>query len=105
MKITNGNTWLALSRSLDGMKRNAQGLAKAADDVRVSTQNTLNGVDGLPTDRVEMRGAVDLEDGLLDLKFHKHGYTANLKAAKVTDEVFQSMVDMVLPHRASDEGR
>lgn len=105
MKITNGNSWIGLNRSLEGMKRNAKGMAQAADDIRVSTQNTLNGLDGLPTDRVEMRGAVDLEDGLLDLKLHKHGYTANLKAAKASDEVFQSMVDMVLPHRSGDQER
>ena len=88
---------------MDGMKSNARGMAEAADDIRISTQATLNGVRGLPTDRVEIRGPVDLEDGLLDLKFHKHGYTANLKAAKASDEVFQSMIDMVLPHRSRDE--
>jgi len=102
LKITNGHSWSGLNRSLDGMKRNARGMAQAADDVRVSTQATLNGLDGLPTDRVQMRGPVDLEDGLIDLKLNKHGYTANLKAAKATDDVFQAMIDMVLPHGSGD---
>ena len=105
MKVTSGSAWSGLHRSAEGMKKNARGMSEAAEDIRVSSQATLNGADGLPVDRVAMRGPVDLEDGLLDLKLHKHGYTANLKAAKASDEVFQSMIDMVLPHRSTEDSR
>ena len=103
MKITSDGAWLGIRRSLAGMKANARGMTEAADDVRSATQSTLNGAIGLPTDRVDVRGAASLQDGVLDLKLHKHGYSANLKAAQSADETFQSMIDMILPHRSRDD--
>ena len=99
MKITQGSAWLGMNRSLEGIKRSGAGMARAADEVRVASQAVLNGEAGLPTDRVDIRGPADIEDGMVDLKRHKHGYGANLRAAKVSDEALDSLLDMVLPHK------
>jgi hypothetical protein len=102
MKITDVRSWSGFDRAAEGMKRSSRGIDRAADEIRKATQATLNGVDAMPVDRVEMRGAPDLQSGIMDLKLHKHGYTANLKVAQTSDEVFQSMIDMILPHQSDD---
>lgn len=98
MKITPGSAWLGLNRALDGVKQSGKGMARAADEVRVASQATLNGEAGLPVDRVDIRGPASLEDGMTDMMRYKHGYSANLRTAKVSDEALESLLDMVLPH-------
>ena len=98
MKITPGSAWLGMNRALDGVKQSGKGMARAADEVRVASQATLNGEAGLPVDRVDIRGPASLEDGMTDMMRHKHGYSANLRTAKVSDEALASLLDMVLPH-------
>ena len=98
MKITQGSAWLGLNRALDGVKESSRGMARAADDVRVASQAVLNGDTRLPTDRVDIRGPAAMEDAMIDMKRSKHGYSANLRTAKISDEALGSLLDMVLPH-------
>jgi len=98
MKIETGSPWLAMNRSADGLKRTGRGMAVAASDIVDSTKEILNGRVEAPQDHVKLSGSVDLEEAMMDLKFNQHGYTANLRAVRVSDEAIQSMLDMVLPH-------
>ena len=98
MKITQGSAWLGMNRALDGVKQSGKGMARAADDVRVASQAVLNRSTGLPTDRVDIRGPVAMEDAMVDMKRSSYGYSANLRTAKVSDEALASLLDMVLPH-------
>jgi len=98
MKIETGSPWLAMDRSVGGLKRTGTGIAKAASDVVDSTMDILNGRLEMPQDHVQLSGPVDLDEALMDLKFNQHGYTANLRAVKVSDEAIASLLDMVSPH-------
>jgi flagellar hook-associated protein FlgK len=98
MKIETGSPWLAMNRSVDGLKRTGKGMAVAASEIVNSTKEILNGRVEAPQDRVQLSGSVDLEEAMMDLKFNQHGYTANLRAVKVSDEVIESMLNMATPH-------
>ncbi len=98
MNIETGSTWLAMSRSVGGLKRTGKGMAVAAGEVVDSTKEILNGRIEFPQDRVQLSSSEDLEEVMMDLKFNQHGYSANLKAVSVSDEAIESMLDMVLPH-------
>jgi len=87
-----------MNRSVAGLKRTGKGMAVAASDVVDSTKEILNGRVEAPRDSVKLSGSVDLEDAMLDLKLNQRGYTANLRAVKVSDEAIESMLDMVTPH-------
>ena len=101
MKIETGSPGLAMSRSLGGLKQAGAGMAKAASDIVDSTMEVLNGRLEMPQDRVKLSGPVDLDEAMMDLKLSQHGYSANLRAVKASDEAFESMLDMVLPHGGS----
>ena len=98
MKIETGSPWLAMNRSVDGLKRTGKGMAVAASEVVDSTKEILNGRMRAPQDHVTLSGSVDLEEAMMDLKLNKHGYTANLRAVKVSDEAIEAMLDMLTPH-------
>mgnify|MGYP000155291195 CR=1 FL=1 len=98
MKIETGSPWLAMNRSVDGLKRTGKGMAVAASEIVDSTKEILNGRVEAPQDHVKLSGTVDLEEAMLDLKLNQRGYTANLRAVKVSDEDIESMLDMVTPH-------
>jgi len=87
-----------MNRSVDGLKRTGKGMAVAASDIVESTKEILNGRVEAPQDYVKLSGTVDLEEAMLDLKLNQHGYTANLRAVKVSDEAIESMLDMGTPH-------
>lgn len=101
MKIETGSPGLAMSRSLGGLKQTAAGVAKAASDIVDSTMEVLNDRLEMPQDHVKLSSPVDLDEAMMDLKLSQHGYSANLRAVKASDEAFESMLDMVLPHGGS----
>ena len=97
MNIGASSAFLGMNRSLEGMKRNSEGIARAGEAIAVVTASVLSAETPLPVDRVDVRGGTDLEEAVIDMKRSQHGYTANLRAAKASDEAFESMLDMVLP--------
>ena len=97
MKISGGSAWLGMSRSVEGLRHNSDGMAQAAAEVRSASMDVLNGDRVMPVDRVELRGPSSMEEGLIEMKMSKHGYSANLRAVRASDEAFESLLDMVLP--------
>ena len=104
MEIGKGSAWLSMSRALEGMGRNSEGIARAGEAIHTTTMAVLNGPSVLPTDRVEVRSPTDLEDAVIDLKLSRHGYSANLRVVRASDEAFSSMLDMILPTTRDREG-
>ena len=104
MKIEAGSPWLAMNRSVQGLKRSSTGLSQAASDVVDSTMEILNRGTDLPRDRVSLTGSKSMDEALVDLKLYEHGYSANLRTAQVSDEAIESMLDMILPHREDGRG-
>lgn len=93
-----------MNRSVEGLKRTGTGMAKAAADVAESTVEILNRDFVDPQDRVTLSSPVDLDDAMMDLKLNTHGYTANLRAVKVSDEAIESMLDMISPRDSERKG-
>jgi hypothetical protein len=100
MKISGGAPNLGLSQALDGLKRNSGAISESAADIRTATVGRLNDGSVLPTDTVAVRGPRDLDDAIIDMKLAQRGYGANLRAAKSSNETFDAMLNMVLPHSA-----
>jgi hypothetical protein len=98
LKITSGNAWLGLERAQEGMKRNGAAMESAAGSVVSRSVAVLNGSAVQPVDRVSIRGEAGLDEAMIDLKTASHGFSANARVARVSDEAFQSMLDMCLPH-------
>ncbi len=100
MKVGADDGWLGMLRGRDGLKRSSEALETAASDVVSASVRVLNGSPADPVDRVTIRHPVDLDDALLDAKRAEHAYAANARTVQVSDETFESMLDMVLPHNA-----
>jgi len=104
MNISDSSAWLGMNHTLSGLKRNSRGMSEAADAIRVDSQAVLNNERSLPVDRVSVRQAPEMEDAMVDMKLNQHGYSANLKATKISDEALGSLMDMVLPHQKGGPG-
>ena len=98
MKIESDSLWSSMQRSLEGLRRQSTGMARAAGDVASATVDTLNGPQlSMPADRVTVRSAVDMDDAFMDMKRHHYGYMGNLKAVKTSDAAFEQLLDMAVP--------
>jgi len=73
-------------------------MERAAGSVASRSVAVLNGSAAQPVDRVSIRGEAGLDEAMLDMKMASHGFSANVRVARVSDEAFQSMLDMTLPH-------
>ncbi len=95
--------------SVRGMKFASEGIRQGAEEIVQTTAQTadrspaaVNRIRQL-TETGRAEATRDLEDSFLDIKRHHYGYRANVHTARVDDERFDSMLDMVLPKSQADD--